>query len=112
MTPITGGPLVDPSGQALSDVTVSFELVNCSQHPVSVVDAISSDVVSGSVISTTDATGVLNASLWPNSRGVTKSQYRVTIAVPFVTPFLILVPDQATPLQLFEAMQSGGLQPC
>ncbi len=108
----SGSPLYDPEGNVLSGVQVSFELVDCAQRPVSVRDAVSNDVISGTVIVSTDSTGVFSAPLWPTSKGQTPSQYLCQIGAVNAAPFLIQVPDLSGSLSIFDAMTVGGLPPC
>ena len=111
--PITnsGQPLTDPSGSPLVGVEVSAQLVDCDLNPCKVVDALTGDVVFGTVSSATDATGVFTLDLWPNSRGTQPSQYLCKIGA-LVEPFVIVVADLPGPLSIFDAMKAGGLPPC
>ncbi len=109
---VNGGPLVDPEGNPLSGVRVSFELIDCAGNPMVEVDSFSGDVISGYVSVITDAGGLFVVGLWPNSRGVSPTQYRCTIGQPNVSPFLIQVPESSNPLAIFDAMSAGGLPPC
>lgn len=89
---------------------ITATLVDCALRPCRVVDAVTGDVVVGTVATTTDSAGGFTLDLWPTSRGTTPSQYLIKIGD--LVDFVILVEDLPAALFIFDAMKSGGLAPC
>ena len=100
-------PLTDPAGNVLSNVTITFTLVDASMRPTSVWDAVSGDLVVGAPSVTTDVNGLFSLSLWPTQRGNVQCQYLCKINYAGIAPFTFSISDLATPLSWVDAMASG-----
>lgn len=87
------GPFNDIAGNPLVGVEIAFKLVDVNGLPVQVFDTTSGECVIGFVKAITDATGVFSASLWPNDRSTTITQYQCTSDLPGFQTFQSTLPS-------------------
>lgn len=75
---IQGGPVMDPGGTPLPNTRIALVLIDPVNHrPVHVADVPGGHIPLGHVGTETDADGMVDFHLWPNSRGSVPTQYAV-----------------------------------
>ncbi len=100
-------PMTDPSGVVLSNVQITFTLVDVMMRPTSVWDAASGELVVGAPSVITDVNGLFSLNLWPTARGNVPCLYLCQVNHASIAPFAFSISDLATPLSWVDAMASG-----
>lgn len=68
--------ICDQEGNPLENIPISYQLVDANGTPIDTFDAITGELVTSKITTVyTNAVGKHTASLWPNDRGVTATQY-------------------------------------
>lgn len=90
----TGSPLYTPDGILLTNIAITFELVDNKGMRISSWDAITGENIVGDAVNvTTDAQGEFSVHLWPNTRGNKPTRYLCTVHHPNFRPFFGAVED-------------------
>lgn len=110
----TGAPLVKPDGTVMGNYYINFTLVTPQGVPTDTFDATTQERITGTATATTDANGIFTINLWPNSRGITATAYKVNISdandttTPGTVPFVAFLNEGTTALSWLD-LKAGGV---
>lgn len=103
-------PLVDSSGTPLENVKITFQLVDEYDQPCDTWDATVDAyerVMPIKEVVYTNASGVFTINLWPNDRGSAVTQYRCTVGIKGVRPFVASLASGSQAITWAEFSVSG-----
>jgi hypothetical protein len=91
-----GDPIVDAEGNPISNVSISFQLVNQNRKPTDAWDTETGEYVAPTrAYAVTDVNGEFSIDLWPNDRGWYTTSYYCVVGLYGSVPFLTTLPSDA-----------------
>lgn len=102
-----GAPLYHPNGTLMTNVKVSFSLVDSSSRDTDAFDITSSERVAGTVSATTNSFGEFTLSLWPNDRGDKTTKY--LCRAEGLPVFVSQIPSGAGTLSWYNFKHNGAI---
>ena len=102
-------PLLTPDGTLVTNRNIEFVLVDINQEPTDTWDATTHQRINGRVRSRTDANGIFNINLWPNSRGTKNTYYLCIVDHEDIANVIGLIPeDDLSDYSWFDFYSSGN----
>ena len=104
-----GQPLLAPDGRILSNVRMSFILVDAlSSEPIDIFNAATGERIVGKVEIVTNNLGEFEVELFPNDLGNIPSNYFVHVNSNYVADFKAALLDGITPISFFDFKNFGS----